>query len=280
MDSHCPDSDLQKAWHSCCDFQGMMSKATIEQAVQNLMKLDLVVKTSGHLTQTLHLSWSSSPVQKSHSTGDEVQPSENPDCTTGACVSFHTLETPTQGSYTLIFFLSVSMCEYKKYCSRKASQALYFDFWQKQSELAIPEVDNYGIKIKERLRCLLRFWIIVPVPSRFLFHGFHTVKCGKLRQIQLVTLFGRSRLEPDELCLLWNLIRFPVFPSWFQCTANNSVQMSFHAFCLQSTPSFAPTTSPLTSAWGPVREIIAHIKYRYVSSLLCYPLSWPRCQQK
>lgn len=84
MDSHCPDSDLQKVQHSCCDFQGMMLKATMEQAVQNLMRLDLVVKTSGHLTQIWRLSWSGSPVQKSYSTGDQVQPSENPDCTTGA----------------------------------------------------------------------------------------------------------------------------------------------------------------------------------------------------
>lgn len=85
MDSHCPDSDLQIVQHSCCcDFQGMMLKATVEQAVQNLMRLDLVVKTSGHLTQTWRLSWSGSPVQKSYSTGDQVQPSENPDCTTGA----------------------------------------------------------------------------------------------------------------------------------------------------------------------------------------------------
>lgn len=163
------------------------------------------------------------------------------------------------------------MCEYENYSSKNASQALYFDFWQKQSELAIPEVNNYGIKIEERLRCLLRFWIIVSVPSRFLFQRCHTVNCRKLRQIQLVTLFGRSPLEPDELCLLWNLIRSPVLPSWFQRTANNSVQMSFRAFCLQSTPSFAPMTSRLTSARGPVREIIAPIKY--VSSLLCYTLS-------
>lgn len=144
------------------------------------------------------------------------------------------------------------MCESENYFSWNASQALYFDFWQKQSELAIPEVNNYGIKIKERLRCLLRFWIIVPVPTRFLFHRCHKVNCGKLRQIQLVTLFGRSPLEPDELCLLWNLIRSPVLPNWFQHTANNSVQMSSR-FYLQSTPSFctydlAPNLSKRPSA--------------------------------
>lgn len=166
------------------------------------------------------------------------------------------------------------MCEYENYFSWDASQALYFDFWQKQSELAIPEVNNYGIKIKERLRCLLRFWIIVPVPTRFLFHRCHKVNCGKLRQIQLVTLFGRSPLEPDELCLLWNLIRSPVLPNWFQRTAYRWVLV----FTSNPLPLFAPMTSPLTSARGPVREIIAHIKY--ISSLLCYPLSWPLCQQK
>lgn len=73
-----------------------LEKAPSHQAVQNLeMRLDLVVKTSGLFTETSCLSWSSPHVQKSHNTGDQVQPSENPNCTTGAYVSFHALEAPT-----------------------------------------------------------------------------------------------------------------------------------------------------------------------------------------
>lgn len=151
------------------------------------MRLDLVVKTSGHLTQSLCLSWSSSPAQKSHSTRDRVQPSENPDCYYWCLHKFPCSGSPYIHMHILIFFLSVSLCDYENYSSRNTSQALCFDFWQKQSELAFLEVNNYGIKIEARLRCLLRFWIIVPVPSRFL------VNCGKLRQIQLVTLPSGAR---------------------------------------------------------------------------------------
>lgn len=170
------------------------------------------------------------------------------------------------------------MCEYENSSSWNTSQALYFDFWQKQSGLAIPEANSYGIKIEERLRCSLRFWIIVPFPSRFLFRRCLIVTCGKLRQIQLATLFEHSSQEPDELCLLWNLMRSLVSPTWFQWRANNFVHTSFVLFCLRCITSLPPLTSPIPLARGPVRETIAHLIY--VFSLLCYPLSWTRVPRK
>lgn len=46
------------------------------------------------------------------------------------------------------------MCEKKEHSSRDPSQAVYLDFWQKQSELATPEMNSYGIKIEAKLEVL------------------------------------------------------------------------------------------------------------------------------
>lgn len=47
------------------------------------------------------------------------------------------------------------MCEKKKeHSSGEPLQAIYLDFWQKQSELATPEMNSYGIKIEAKLGVL------------------------------------------------------------------------------------------------------------------------------
>lgn len=164
----------------------------------------------------------------------------------------------TGQAYINVPFQSPCVKKREKYSSRNTSQAICFDFWQKQSELAIPEMNSYGIKIEVRLRCSLWFRIIVPVPSRFLFHLCRTVSCGKWRQMQLATMFGLSPLEPAELCLLWNLIRSPVWPSCFHRTTNNSVQMTPARFASDALPLLHLWPHPYPE-WEALRGKLWHI---------------------
>lgn len=54
----------------------------------------------------------------------------------------------TGHAYIDIFPFSVYVWIWELFWQKNASQASYFDFWHKQSELAILEVNNYGIKLK------------------------------------------------------------------------------------------------------------------------------------
>lgn len=91
--------------------------------------------------------------------------------------------------------------------------------------------------------------------------------------MQLAATFRLSPLEPAELCLLWNLIRFPVRPSCSHHPANNSVQMTPEGFTSDTLPPVAPLTSSISWARGPREGNYGTSQLHFLPSRLLFTLS-------